>query len=365
MKGQKSASFYPVDPPDEQPDLLGHELCNVLNGLLGMAELLGESGLNDEQSQWVKAIEHSSLQMQALIEPERFSGQGPGVNLTPRPRQVDGVQLLEQVLTSHKPAAQSRTNQLFMMMDPELPRYWNCDPCMVRQLLDNVLGNAIKFTQAGQVLVEVLAGSDKRMLVFRISDTGPGIRKTREEPECAGESRRSVKDAVRHDGQGLGLYICRQIVSALTGRLSCTSPGSGGTCIEISLPEVLAASASHARPGCALFAAIRCRLTLAEPLLKCTVSILDRLGVEWTCDAPEYSDQCFYVEVSEAFPGSNPGGGSLLLSPVPVNGSACGPKAVTLPLLESSVGSLLLEMAFEWHGRNIRCDIPGSAPARR
>jgi len=365
MKGQKSASSYPVNPPDDQSALLGHELCNVLNGLLGMAELLGESGLNEEQSQWVKAIEHSGLQMQALIQPERFSGQGPGVNLTPRLCQVDGVQMLEQVLTSHKPAAQSRNNQLFMMLAPELPRYWNCDPCMVRQLLDNVLGNAIKFTQAGQVLVEVLVGPGKRMLVLRISDTGPGIRKTRRVPACTDETGRSVKDRARRDGHGLGLYICRRIVSALAGQLICTSPGSGGTCIEISLPEVLAASASHARPGCALFDAMRCRLTLGEPLLKCTVSILDRLGVEWTCDPLEYSDQCLYVEVSEASHGSSLEGGTLLLSPVPVNGSGYGGKAVTLPLLESSIGSLLLEMAFEWHGRNIRCDIPDSAPTRR
>jgi hypothetical protein len=364
MKGQKSGKSHSILQRDTQSAQLGHELCNVLNGLLGMIERLGESGLSDKQNQWLKAIEHSGLQMQSLIRPDRFPGQVSGISLKPRIRRVDGVQMLEQVLTSHIPAAQSRKNTLFMMIAPDLPRHWDCDPCMVRQLLDNVLGNAIKFTAAGNVLVEVMAGPATRTLLFRISDTGPGIGNTWRKPTCVAEPASPEPGRTGFGNQGLGLQICRRILAALGGRLNCGSPGSGGTCIEISLPHVLADSTGPAGLGCSLFDSIRCRLRLAEPWLKCAGSILDRLGVEWTGDPQVYSDQNLCIDISEAARGPGYGRGVLLL-PMPADKPGHGGKSIAMPLLESSLGALLLEMALEWHGRNISCDIADSAPQQR
>jgi hypothetical protein len=359
MKGQNSDNSHLDFPSGNHSGLLGHELGNVLNGLLGMAELLAETELNEEQSQWLIAIEHACLQMQSLIRPERFTDRGMGMNLMPRARQVDGVQMLEQVLTSHIPAAQSRDNVLLMVMAPDLPRYWDCDPCMVRQLLDNVLGNAIKFTESGQVLVEILAGPDKHMIKFRVSDSGPGIGNTRQAPPV-------VAQPTRVHSQGLGLYICHQLVKVLEGRINCTTPDSGGTCIEILIPGVLLTdTAGHSCPGSGLFDSVRCYLNLGEPLLGCAGNILDRLGVDWTNDSLECSDEILCVGISEISRGLRFGGGALLLSPLPADDSAYGGKAVAIPLLESSIAALLLELVFEWHDRNISCDIPDSAPIRR
>ena len=68
MKGQQNSFPFTIFPDDHSVTLLGHELSNVLNGLLGMAELLVDSGLNAEHDRWLTAIEYSGRQMQSLIE---------------------------------------------------------------------------------------------------------------------------------------------------------------------------------------------------------------------------------------------------------------------------------------------------------
>jgi hypothetical protein len=151
MKGHKGGFPSTIFPDDHSVAMLGHELGNVLNGLLGMAELLGDSGLSAEQDRWLTAIEHSGRQMQSLISTVRFIEGGAGLNIVPRKRRADGMELLEQVIISHTPAARLRNYRLILVMEPGLPRHWYCDACLVRQLLDNLVGNAIKFTCAGKL----------------------------------------------------------------------------------------------------------------------------------------------------------------------------------------------------------------------
>jgi hypothetical protein len=362
MKGQKNNDYSPVSSSVDRASLLSHELGNVLNGLLGMTELLAESGLNDEQNRWLKAMEHSGLQLLALIQPERFTPGGPALNLEPRVRRLDGVHLLEQVLVSHAPAAQSRYNRLLMAVSSELPRYWNCDPCMVRQLLDNILGNAIKFTQSGDVVLEVLADPECRMLQFVICDSGPGIHYQGRHSASVSEQKVTERGWTAVNGKGIGLQICRQIVSAMGGRIECLSPASGGTRIEISLPEMFDRSATADGLGCTLFKTLRCHLKLDEPLHKCVVSILDRLGVEWSNELLQPSDRFLLVEISEDALHSTSRPTAIRLSPLIAGVSSCRPKYIEMPVLESSVGPVLLEMVLQWRGQAFRRDKPDSTP---
>jgi hypothetical protein len=365
MKGQKSNSFYPSGPRDNPAAVLGHELGNVLNGLLGMAEILGETHLSSEQSQWLDAIVQSGRQMQALIQSEWRWFHRHALNPEPSPVLVDGLRLMERVLTSHIPAARFSNNCLFLSMKPEVPGFWDCDPRMVRQLLDNVLGNAIKFTRSGDIHVEVLARLQKGTLLIRVSDTGPGFGRKRCGPPGVAERGESVNGGEGSGNQGLGLQICQQIVNALNGELSITSPRGTGTQIEITLPGVLKDPEHYPRLECSLFRLIRCRLELANPLMAVVRNMLDRLGVAWTRGETGRSGECLFIELSEHHRGPGRGDRVLLLRPV----TACGPeiesRTIALPLLESSLGSLLLEMALTWRTRLLRSDSPGSTREQR
>ncbi len=158
---------------------LGHELGNVLNGLLGMTRLVRDSGLNAEQEYWLRAIEQSGCQMRRLVDAFWLGPTQTGEFIHPNPVDLDGIELLEQALLAHAPAARRNADRLLLTVAPDVPRYWHCDPCLLRQLLDNLLGNALKFTRSGEVVLEVAArlqGNDPTdTLLLAVIDSGPGI----------------------------------------------------------------------------------------------------------------------------------------------------------------------------------------------
>jgi hypothetical protein len=373
MKGHKDDIPDFGFPVDHNVALLGHELGNVLNGLLGMAELLGDSGLNAEQFRWLKAIEHSSRQMQSLIQTVRFFESESGLSIVPRYNRTDGVELLEQVVISHTPAASSRNNQLLLVLDPDLPKHWFCDSCLVRQLLDNLVGNAIKFTSAGKIVIEVAAahgsGTASEMLELRISDTGPGLGTAAGKWIFDAYQRSCPSTGDQSGDRGLGLFICRNIVLAMNGKISCSSPKSGGARFTVALPEALIFNETYSPVlNSSLLAQIRCQLKLGEPLRRSVMNFLTRLGVSCSNHEPataHTSGHGIVLLISDAAGmKENPLPG-LLLTPQSRPGLALGSRILAAPVLESSLGLLLLEMALQWRSLAIRNGIPGSAPEQR
>jgi hypothetical protein len=367
MKGQKRGATSTVFPDDHKLAILGHELGNVLNGLLGMAELLGNSGLTAEQGRWLRAIEYSGRQMESLIRSGRFfrnASQPAGA--THRAR-VDGLEILEQVVISHTPAARLRNNRLFLVVQPELSRYWLLDPCPVRQLLDNLVGNAIKFTRSGEIVIEAAAvpfdGKPGGAVRFRISDTGPGFGAATAEQIFAAYRRGPAPGKAGSGNRGLGLYICRGIASAMRGRITCSSPKGGGACFEVVLPGALPTEDS-CPPALrsTLLDPVRCQLRLEGEIRRSVVNFLTRLEVQCSDKEGALPGQGLTLLVSEApqqWTGAPP---SLLFRPCTPSGVAPKSKVLEAPLLESSLGVLLLEIAFEWRSLELRDENPDSIP---
>jgi len=357
MKGQRNDFPSPVYPNGHNLDLLEHELGNVLNGLFGMAELLSDSGLNAEQNRWLKAIEHSGRQMQSLIRTVKVP--------EPQKIRVDGLEMLEQVLTSHTPAARLSNNHLLLVIDPRLPRYWHCDPCLVRQLLDNLLGNAIKFTSNGEVVLEVCsAGSGPgpgTQLRFCVSDTGPGFDAELESRIYGAYQRARPSGGSETTGRGLGLFICRTLVMSMDGRISCSSPAAGGARFEIILPGMLTGQGTGPRlPHSSLFSQIHCRLKLKGELLRGVENFLGRLGVSYSRSSSSPGGHVLELAITAPakWPGSPPRG-LLRISDVRAN-PRLHSRILHAPLLQSSLASILLEIALEWRRTVIRSDKPDS-----
>jgi len=378
MKGRKRGNPPPVS--DQFMAEVGHELGNVLNGLLGMTRLVRDSALNTEQDRWLKAIEQSGRQLGRLVEALRQGPVQADSGIRPQPLALDGVELLEQLLLAQAPAARKRADRLWLVVAPNLPRRWVADPCLLRQLLDNLLGNALKFTQSGEVVLEAGLGavnaSAADTLVLVVADSGPGIH-----PELGKRMFRAyergpapVRDGAA--GCGLGLFICQRIVRALGGTVEWSTPASGGTRFTVTLPGMV--PAPPARPAILpsrILQSIECRLDLQGAALRSVASCLARLGVSSSQaatgteraagDEAGMAPGCRDIprivvcigEVPDAAAGSGP---QLLLRAGTVGGGAAGSRRLDLPVLEGSLGPLLLELALErlW----LRNAGPGSIP---
>ena len=341
---------------DQDMAELSHELGNVLHGLLGMAQLVRDSALTVEQDQWLGAIEQSGQQLRRLIEAFRPHRDRSVRRPDPGSSRIDGIELLEQVALSHAPAALDRGNRLLLIAGPDLPRTWRCDPCQLRQLLDNLLGNALKFTNSGDVQLEArnwrCNEDGSATLALAVTDTGPGIG-----AEVAGrmfgayqQGSEGVRDAPQ--GHGLGLYICRRIAQALGGEIRWTTPAGGGARFEIRLPGVLVGPPVSIHPHSRLLQSVCCRLELSGPLLRAVAGCLSRLGVPWheaaraaACGERRGADGVLQIQVSEIqTDGAHPG--PLLL--FQRSAEAGGPRTLLGPPLECNFGPLMFEMVLEW-----------------
>ncbi|MBT8064433.1 MAG: HAMP domain-containing histidine kinase [Gammaproteobacteria bacterium] len=346
QKTQRYATGAPLDslPADHAANLLGHELGNVLNGLLGMAGLLRDSGLDLEQERWLEAIEESGRQMLRLIESTAtFVQESPAATERSTAR-MDGLEMLEQVVCCHFPASVERSNRLLLVIEPALDRFWKADSRLLRQVLDNLLDNANKHTRNGDVILEARS-SGRDTLVLEVCDNGRGMDRGLGQRLFEPYRRGANGDGRGCDGLGLGLYVCRQISAGLGGRIDPVARAERGACLRITLPGLLGSdSARLAHPS--LFARLDCRLALDHALRRSVGGFLSRLGIDWA-DAGQPPRAPPHPGV--LIRGIEPGGG--LAAPcLELSSRVAGAdhrRRLGAPLLPSRLAPLLLELALE------------------
>jgi hypothetical protein len=283
---------------------------------------------------------------------------------------VDGLDLLEQVVISHTPAACAGNNRLLLVADPALPRYWLVDACLVRQLLDNLVGNAIKFTQSGEIVIGaesmVVDGTPGDAIRLIVSDTGPGFDGAVAEQIFSAYYRCTEAGKGGAGNRGLGLYICQSIAKAMSGRITTMSPEGGGARFEVLLPgAVPIEEPGWLIPRSTLLQQVECQLRLGGALRRSVANFLARLGVRYSAGEFDPPGKGFVLKISEA-PGRGYGEPpSLLFAPHPADDTAPRRRTLQAPLLESTLGAMLLEMALEWRGLVLRNESPGSIPKPR
>ncbi|MEE8495548.1 MAG: HAMP domain-containing sensor histidine kinase [Xanthomonadales bacterium] len=340
--------------------MLGHELCSALNGIQGMTELLSGTRLNGEQKQFVEAMKLSIGQMNWLIGGINSLRHSTVFPFSPERRVLDGPGLLEQAVRCHTRAAMIKNNLLLLVIDPQLPQRWFGDARLLRQIIDNLLGNAIKFTQSGLVVIEARrapAGQGKDTgLELLVRDTGIGFNQA--------ASRRIFKPFVQagsgigrvHGGAGLGLYICRRIVSRLNGQLDCISKPGLGSSFRITLPDALEPGPCEERAVSSdLLSSMTCQVSVQDELGRSLEFLLQRIGIKIEpCPDGEklYTDVEFRVEISLADPCGHDAlvNHCLLFTPGSVRSNAgplSGIRRMQPPFLASTLGPMLMEMALE------------------
>jgi len=218
---------------------MSHEIRTPLNGVLGMSELLTLTELTDKQRRYVEAVqlsgEHLLRVVNDILDLSKIEAGKLEILLEPF--------VLHEIVTttvaSLQPLASRKRLLLACTLDASLPEVRNGDAGRLRQVLTNLVGNAIKFTETGSVAVEVSAGAGDSVR-FAVSDTGIGIAEEAQTRLFQSFTQADGSMQRRYGGTGLGLAISRRLIELMGGHIGLAStPGVGTTFwFELPLPVV-------------------------------------------------------------------------------------------------------------------------------
>ncbi|WP_085597432.1 MULTISPECIES: ATP-binding protein [unclassified Pseudomonas] len=217
---------------------MSHEIRTPMYGVIGATELLAASSLSVEQSGLVNTIHTSGRVLLSLIDNILDLAKIEAGKLELRPSVFEVRKLVSSSLEMIRQNVQDKPIIIEAQVSPNVPTLVKIDIDCLRQILINLMGNAVKFTESGTVSLQVKTSSSpsRSQLDFSISDTGIGIPRERQDNLFMPFAQLKGSTNQRFTGSGLGLSICKNLVEAQGGTLSFTSEPGVGSTFSFSLP---------------------------------------------------------------------------------------------------------------------------------
>ncbi len=226
---------------------ISHELKTPIQGVLRLLELLSASELNADQRDILLTCQNSSSRLLDLVRDILDFHKLELQQLEPDHVEFDFRDMLESTVRLFSEQASTKEIELINFVDPNLPERVVGDPIRLKQVLNNFIRNAVKFTEKGQVLVQVTLETwqhNKATALFKISDSGTGI-----SPEIKDKLFTAMLPGGSQTGTGLGMALCKELVELMGGEIDVTSKPGEGTCFSFSLtfdtPETTEAFPKH------------------------------------------------------------------------------------------------------------------------
>lgn len=220
---------------------LSHDIRVPMNGVLGMANLLVESGLSEQQQELARSVVESAESVITLTDEllDLAKIEAGKLEINPQPTEIG--HLIDELLRGHAARATEKSLDLYCSIDPMLPAQIHTDPVRLRQILGNLLSNALKFTDRGEVFINAgFEASPENPNVgemrFFVRDTGIGIPQEKRDHLFKAFSQADASTYSLYGGTGLGLATSRRLAELMGGRLWFESEPGHGSTFHLALP---------------------------------------------------------------------------------------------------------------------------------